>query len=280
MRLKCPNCGAEYEVDSAMIPDPGRDVQCAACGHGWFQDAEGAPGDGAVTLDALRSEHSGSAEASAPPVPEVAEDSDIDADEATAIPAPDTLLTPDRRSLDPNVRKILEEEAALERKARAADLRPLTSQPDLGLDDLEESDFKRGDVRKGDVAASLDDEVDLAPAATAALARPAKSAGERLPNVEEINSTLRSDTERDPRQEAAVVTRDVRQNKRGFRLGFSIMLIATTLAILAYIYSPLLAEQFPDMRDPLARYVDNVNQLRDGIDGVMDRVSDWLRQLL
>lgn len=37
MRLICPNCGAQYEVDAAAIPDDGREVQCAACGHSWMQ---------------------------------------------------------------------------------------------------------------------------------------------------------------------------------------------------------------------------------------------------
>lgn len=37
MRLICPNCDAEYEVDDAAIPRAGRDVQCSNCGHAWFQ---------------------------------------------------------------------------------------------------------------------------------------------------------------------------------------------------------------------------------------------------
>ena len=37
MRLICPNCGAQYEVDDAVIPEAGRDVQCSACGQLWFQ---------------------------------------------------------------------------------------------------------------------------------------------------------------------------------------------------------------------------------------------------
>jgi len=37
MRLICPNCGAQYEVDESVIPETGRDVQCSACGHTWFQ---------------------------------------------------------------------------------------------------------------------------------------------------------------------------------------------------------------------------------------------------
>jgi resuscitation-promoting factor RpfA len=37
MRLVCPNCDAKYEVPEDAIPETGRDVQCANCGHAWFQ---------------------------------------------------------------------------------------------------------------------------------------------------------------------------------------------------------------------------------------------------
>ncbi len=37
MRLTCPNCGARYEVDDALIPEEGRDVQCSDCFTTWFQ---------------------------------------------------------------------------------------------------------------------------------------------------------------------------------------------------------------------------------------------------
>ncbi|HHB81612.1 MAG TPA: thioredoxin, partial [Aliiroseovarius sp.] len=42
MRLVCPNCGAQYEVDSRVIPENGRDVQCSNCGHTWFQKPAGS----------------------------------------------------------------------------------------------------------------------------------------------------------------------------------------------------------------------------------------------
>lgn len=52
MRLVCPSCAAEYEVDGAAIPPEGRDVQCSNCGHTWLQfpEGHGAP-------DASESEH-------------------------------------------------------------------------------------------------------------------------------------------------------------------------------------------------------------------------------
>lgn len=37
MRLICPNCTAQYEIDARAVPAKGRDVQCSACGHVWFQ---------------------------------------------------------------------------------------------------------------------------------------------------------------------------------------------------------------------------------------------------
>lgn len=42
MRLICPNCAAQYEVDARVIPEDGRDVQCSNCGQAWFQLPEGA----------------------------------------------------------------------------------------------------------------------------------------------------------------------------------------------------------------------------------------------
>jgi predicted Zn finger-like uncharacterized protein len=42
MRITCPNCGAQYEVDPRVIPDIGRDVQCSNCGHTWFQRQQSA----------------------------------------------------------------------------------------------------------------------------------------------------------------------------------------------------------------------------------------------
>ena len=36
MRLICPNCGAQYEIDDTAIPPGGRDVQCSDCRFSWF----------------------------------------------------------------------------------------------------------------------------------------------------------------------------------------------------------------------------------------------------
>lgn len=35
MRLVCPRCGAQYEIDAEAIPARGRDVECSACEYVW-----------------------------------------------------------------------------------------------------------------------------------------------------------------------------------------------------------------------------------------------------
>ena len=44
MRLTCPRCGAQYEIAAAAIPAAGREVECSACSHVWFQTGQSAGG--------------------------------------------------------------------------------------------------------------------------------------------------------------------------------------------------------------------------------------------
>ncbi|MFD1913298.1 zinc-ribbon domain-containing protein [Halodurantibacterium flavum] len=84
MRLICPNCTAQYEVEENAVPPQGRDVVCSACGHGWFHT-------GAQLNDVL----------------------------VLAGDAPGAA-TPPRRPLDAAVVNILREEAEREARARRA----------------------------------------------------------------------------------------------------------------------------------------------------------------
>ena len=36
MIISCENCNKSFEVDSALIPENGRLLQCSACDHKWF----------------------------------------------------------------------------------------------------------------------------------------------------------------------------------------------------------------------------------------------------
>ncbi|MEO1309221.1 MAG: zinc-ribbon domain-containing protein, partial [Pseudomonadota bacterium] len=50
MRLICPSCGAQYDIDDHVMPSEGRDVQCSNCGHSWFQAPPAAERDLAAEL--------------------------------------------------------------------------------------------------------------------------------------------------------------------------------------------------------------------------------------
>ena len=41
MILTCPSCGTQYAVKDGAIPEGGRKVRCASCGHSWHQDPDG-----------------------------------------------------------------------------------------------------------------------------------------------------------------------------------------------------------------------------------------------
>jgi predicted Zn finger-like uncharacterized protein len=41
MILTCPSCGTQYAVKDGAIPEGGRKVRCASCGHSWHQLPEG-----------------------------------------------------------------------------------------------------------------------------------------------------------------------------------------------------------------------------------------------
>ena len=40
MIVSCPECNKRYQVESGLIPDPGRQVRCASCGHVWLQQSD------------------------------------------------------------------------------------------------------------------------------------------------------------------------------------------------------------------------------------------------
>ena len=88
MRLICPNCGAQYEVPTEVIPNEGRDVQCSACSNTWFQ---AHPDHDSASADEIDTP---SVEPVAPPPPEP--------------------VQPQRRELDPNISDVLREEAEFE----------------------------------------------------------------------------------------------------------------------------------------------------------------------
>ncbi|MDJ0825442.1 MAG: zinc-ribbon domain-containing protein [Rhodobacter sp.] len=241
MRLICPNCGAQYEVDDDVIPEAGRDVQCSNCGHTWFQRPAHMDADLADELD------------QPPPV------------EDAAMPEPGDAPAPEPRELDPEVAGVLREEAERETAARKADAEGLETQPDLGLEDADAVAAQRSAAARARMARlrGLDDDTDAAPAAA-----PAGSRRELLPDIDEINSTLRASEDREEGAPAGVVVAEEAaavRRRGGFRTGFLLIAIVAAVAVAVYSFAPQIVEQVPQAEPYLATYVDWANTLRDQI---------------
>ncbi|MGQ0609757.1 MAG: zinc-ribbon domain-containing protein [Paracoccaceae bacterium] len=263
MRLICPNCDAEYEVEAELIPDTGRDVQCSNCGHGWFQLSPEAE---ALALAAGGEPRSAPPPAPAPERP-ASPGPDPDPEDAADTPS-DGAMPPPMREIDPSVLEVLREEAERETRARRQEAAPLEVQGEMGLE----------------TAASGRDEQQARQSRLRAVEERALSASgarrQTLPQVETITATL------DPRTggaaaEGPAAPRPAAASGSGaFRIGF---LLAMTLVIvggLTYLYAPVLAQRFPDLAEPLDSYSRAVDGLRRSLDGALRGLAERVSALM
>ncbi|MFY9207217.1 MAG: zinc-ribbon domain-containing protein [Yoonia sp.] len=264
MRLICPNCGAQYEVADDVIPEDGRDVQCSNCAHTWFED-RGASDE----------EDEFSEEVAAP---SIELDGDKDDDDAlwgaevyAQKPAPAAKMPPKRQELDPSIADILREEAAREAAARRAEAdSAIDDQADLGLDSVAPVQDQRSRETQVRMAKLKGED----PIAAVVAETVASSRRELLPDIEEINSSLRSDAERGTGYAEPEVFQAIQ--RRGFRTGFlSVLLILATLAAL-YIFAPQISAKAPAAAAPLNGYVTTVDKGRLWIDS---KLRDFLKSL-
>lgn len=272
MRLTCPNCDAQYEVDEAVIPDEGRDVQCSSCGHTWFQ------------LSAARLAEAKPTEAPAAVADDGFDDlPDLDdLPPAAAMPAelslaaaapPEVPAGLKQRTLDDAVLNVLREEAERESSARQAEGSSIEAQSEFGL----------GDATP---VAAPPPAAETTPIPPAAAAEPDPSGGhlvsrnsrrELLPDIEEINSTLRASSERSDDPAARDVPETLRQRRSGFRRGFLSALTVMILALLPYVLADSLATRVPALATAVTGYSHVIDSVRLWLDGRMKSTTDSLR---
>jgi len=199
-------------------------------------------------------------------------------DDLDDLPDAPQRRVPDRKELDPAVADILREEAEAEQAARgtrASD--PLESQPDLGLDASDSADAaadrtlqarQRMARLRGEPEPMSEADVNAAAVS---------SRRDLLPDIDEINSTLRTETDRGTTSaHADIDAPSTRKRKRSFRSGFLLMLILFVIAALVYIYAPQIAQAVPQVDPYLSAYVGWVDQMRSWLDGQVQNLLRWL----
>ena len=259
MRLVCPNCGAQYEVPEDVIPQDGRDVQCSNCGDTWYQHHPDFPPESADT-----------------PPDQAAEPDQAAAPEPTAQtppgPAPDPSEAP-RRELDPAVAQVLREEAARESTARKQETPPLEAQPDLGLD-APEDEATRRQRESSERMQKIRGEAAAAPTAIAMAA--SGSRRDVLPDVDEINSTLRKDSERRKTASEVAASRDAAPRQSGFLRGVLLMLLLAALLLVIYVFAKPMAEAVPPLAPLLESYSAAVLDARIWLEGQRQELLELL----
>lgn len=264
MRLTCPHCDAQYEVDAAVIPEDGRDVQCSSCGHTWFQLS-------AAALVAAEETAPAAADDGFDDVPDL---DDLPAAEtAAATDAPDVApaapAAPKQRTLDDAVLNVLREEAERETTARQAEGSALEAQAEFGL--AEAAPPAPVVTEVAPAAAEPDEGMPGDPLVARGSRR------ELLPDIEEINSTLRATSERSGDPAARNVPETLRQRRSGFRRGFLSALSVMILALLPYVLADSLATRVPSIAPAVTGYARAIDSFRLWLDGRMKSTTDSLR---
>ena len=185
----------------------------------------------------------------APPPPDVPPD------------APAALV---RRTLDDNLLAVLREEAAREAAERRAEAgRTIETQPDLGPLDA----GARAPVAPAAAASVPDHPITERP-------NPRR---DLLPDIEEINSTLRPGSEARDEGDTAIVA--LAPKRMAFRTGFFSVLLVALVLVMLYTMAPQLAARFPGTAATLTAYVATVDALRVWLDGLMQSAAGGLRNL-
>lgn len=199
------------------------------------------------------------------PSAETAE-AEIEAPVAPAVP---------RRTMDESLLAVLREEAERETAVRRSETpRPLESQPDLGLEETTGAASAAKAVR--DRLARL-----RGPEPEPETAEKPTARRDLLPDIEEINSTLRASSENRSNETFSTAQGDSAEttSNSGFRLGFSTMLLIAVLLVAVYLFAPKIAAQFPAAEAGLDRYVVSVNAARIWLDGAMREAIAALQNL-
>ncbi len=281
MRLICPNCSAQYEIDAGLIPEEGRDVQCSNCGNTWFE----LPAPAAEPSEAAEPDVAGLEDDVANETFEAAADKEPEAEPSTETPedAPsewkgpqkedddewiETAVAPkeQKRPKDVAAVDILKEEASRELEQRKnRNLTRLETQSEFSLDPVKGRETPSRALRARMARMKSEDTGETDAPDESDYSAPRR---DLLPDIEEINSSLGPAGGKTGPLEAQAL----RQQRR-FRYGFFLPVIGAILAIGAYAWAPSIATALPGSEGPLLAYVDWANGARDALDRLIGKTG-------
>ncbi|HEY0214188.1 MAG TPA: zinc-ribbon domain-containing protein [Paenirhodobacter sp.] len=273
MRLICPGCGAQYEVDDGIIPDAGRDVQCSACGHVWFQKSRPMllSGDEVVTLLLDTGAEQPRPPLSSSDAVDQVMTSAFDEDPDPELPDPGAQPLRPRRALDDSLLSILREEAEREARARRAESPALETQEEMNLAEVPQVSVPPAAPVMAEPAAPEAEAPEPAPPpalrivqAAAPIVVAPEPEPEPLPDIGTLKASLRASADR--HGDAAATIAPVAPPHSGFRTGFLSVLTLAGLATAAYGFAPELSGALPDLDPALTAYVAQVDSGRIWLD--------------
>ncbi|NDW53441.1 zinc-ribbon domain-containing protein [Aliiroseovarius sp. PrR006] len=318
MRLVCPNCGAQYEVDDRVMPDGGRDVQCSNCGHAWFF----TPPRPATAQAVVKPEPKIEIPAPLPPSIEEAFKSDPTPkptpEETPSAEASEDLAEPDEADADVTDAHDQDEAATEDSVEPDADDTddgdndtedaPVPAAPRKEVSDevkqilqeeakqelrareaesqgLETQPDLGLDVAQRDndaeLAARLQKMEDGANADEEEVGEKDLRSRDMLPDIEEINSTLDApDASDDTRIDLGPMAGDTASGGKGFRRGFSLTILLAVLLVSLYILAPQIAERFPQAQGVLDQYTAFGDNTRLWLEGAMQSAIEKMRGLM
>jgi len=208
----------------------------------------------------------------------------------------------ERQPIPPEVSEILQEEAEIERRARAQDFEELSSVDDSFEDEVEATIEENAEHPFAiDPDPEEPEETDADRRARETRERMARIRGIEannpfaeardsrkrvLPDVDAINSSLSPDPET-TRTQKAIDLEYLHKKKRrgaGFRTGFTVMVFLGLLVIAVYITHENLARVLPFAAPALEAFVDSVNSWRAWVDleaaDLIVRLDEFVNDLL
>jgi len=178
------------------------------------------------------------------------------ADDAPQDPGP-------KREIDPGVRDILREEAEREARLRQAEAVPVETQSEMPLDEAPE------DENRARRRAELEDAEDAFAVGAVSAAHANGSRKDLLPDIEEINSTLRASDDRqgEDGEDLALIARQAEATRRrGVRLGFLVTLALTAGLIWLYLNAETVGQTVPPVAGAVDGFVAQVDVARYWLD--------------